>query len=320
MELYIHASSAISPQSGTIIDNMVPLPNEHAHFAIEPGYSDFFTPAMSRRMSRVIKMGVASGLQCLQNAGIQTPDAIITATGYGCFEDSLKFLESLIQNKESILSPTPFIQSTHNTIGAQIALLRSCYGYNNTHVHGGFSFENALIDCVLHLNKYPSDNILLGAADELTQVYLTLKIRENEINSAANSHLNLGEGAAFFLVNTQPKDALGVIKMVKTGFKPTKDTLIKLIESSFDSNPDLVLCGDYTINDDPLKFTSLLQTLFNEVEHIPFKKMCGNYHTSGAFATWMALQLFGERPEHKNILIANRFDEDQFSFINIGNA
>lgn len=320
MELYIHASSAISPQTSAIINSMVPLPDEHAHFAVEPGYSDFFTPAMSRRMSRVIKMGVASGLQCLQNAGIQTPDAIITATGYGCFEDSLKFLESLIQNKETILSPTPFIQSTHNTIGAQIALLRTCYGYNNTHVHGGFSFENALVDCVLYLDKHPSDNILLGAADELTQVYLTLKSRENETNSATNTPLNLGEGAAFFLVNTQPKDALGVIKMVKTGYKPNKDNLVKLIESSFDSVPDIVLCGDYTIQDDPWNFASLIHTIFKDSDHILFKKMCGNYQTSSAFATWMSLQLFKERPELKNILIANRFDEDQFSFINIGNA
>lgn len=320
MELYIHASSVISPQTSAIIDNMVPLPDEQSHFAVEPGYSDFFTPAMSRRMSRVIKMGVASGLQCLQNAGIQTPDAIITATGYGCFEDSLKFLESLIQNKESILSPTPFIQSTHNTIGAQIALLRSCFGYNNTHVHGGFSFENAIIDCVLYLNKHPTDSILLGAADELTQVYLKLKSRDNKTNSETNTRLNLGEGAAFFLVNTQPKNALGVIKMVKTSFKPNKDTLAQLMESSFDSKPDLVLSGDYTIHDDQWNFTTLLNTIFKDCDHIPFKKMCGNYHTSGAFATWMALQLFKERPELKNILIANRFDEDQFSFINIGNA
>lgn len=320
MNLYIHASSSISPQVDGVVGEMAQLTDAEAHLAIEPGYLEFFTPAMSRRMSRVIKMGVASGLRCLQEAEIQSPNAIITATGYGCFEDSLKFLESLIQNKESILSPTPFIQSTHNTIGAQIALLRSCLGYNNTHVHGGFSFENAIIDCFLYLNDHPNENVLLGAADELTQAYIALKSKEKESIDAAYPNLNLGEGAAFFVVNNQPVGALGVIKKVKTCYKPGKKTLNKLLNEFVDFNPDLILCGEYPLPGNEIDFLTMIQTTFPKCSIQLFKKLCGNYHTSGAFATWMAIQLLKENPQLKNILIANRFDGDQFSFITLGHA
>ena len=56
------------------------------------------------------------------------------------------FLRKMIEFEEKMLSPTAFIQSTHNTVGAQIALLLKCHHYNNTIVHRAFSFENALTE------------------------------------------------------------------------------------------------------------------------------------------------------------------------------
>lgn len=50
-------------------------------------------------------------------------DAIITATGLGCLADTEKFMNALMDNREQMLNPTAFIQSTFNTVGAQLALL-----------------------------------------------------------------------------------------------------------------------------------------------------------------------------------------------------
>ncbi|NJK84751.1 MAG: beta-ketoacyl synthase chain length factor [Bacteroidales bacterium] len=107
----------------------------------------------SRRMSRIVKMGICSALKCLKESGVEVPDAIITGTGFGCIEDTEKFLGSIIQNEEKMLNPTPFIQSTHNTVGAAIALKIKCNNYNNTYVHRGFSFEHALLDGLMLLNE-----------------------------------------------------------------------------------------------------------------------------------------------------------------------
>lgn len=64
---------------------------------------------------------MASAL-AMKDANVESVDAIITGTGLGCIEDSEKFLKSILDNKEEFLTPTSFIQSTHNTVGAQIAL------------------------------------------------------------------------------------------------------------------------------------------------------------------------------------------------------
>ena len=73
------------------------------------------------------------------------PEAIITATSLGCLADTEKFLSSMVNNEPSMLNPTPFIQSTFNTIGGQLALITGNKGANITYVHRGFSFERCFI-------------------------------------------------------------------------------------------------------------------------------------------------------------------------------
>lgn len=124
---------------------------------------------LRRRMSRVVKAGVAAGVESLLEFGDRTPvDAIVTATGLGCIAESEKFLDGLIANDETMLNPTPFIQSTFNTVGAQIALLRGLHGYNSTYAHRWTSFENALTDAALRLGAGLSRAVLVGAFDETT--------------------------------------------------------------------------------------------------------------------------------------------------------
>ena len=154
--MYIRSVANISPQDtfgkSRIPENVI-KPVTNRLNCIEPNYLDFIDNKSIRRMSRIIKMGVASGLKCLHDAEIEKPDAIITGTAYGCLEDTEVFLEKLIENNESLLTPTSFIQSTHNTIGAQIGLLLKCTNYNNTFVHKGHSFESALLDCLMLLKN-----------------------------------------------------------------------------------------------------------------------------------------------------------------------
>lgn len=124
---------------------------------------------LRRRMSRVVKSGVAAGIESLLEFGGRAPvDAIVTATGLGCIADSEKFLDGLIANQEQMLNPTPFIQSTFNTVGAQIALLLGLHGYNSTYAHRWTSFENALTDAALRIGAGLSRAVLVGAFDQTT--------------------------------------------------------------------------------------------------------------------------------------------------------
>ena len=121
---------------------------------------------LRRRMSRVVKSGVAAGIESLLEFGDRAAvEAVVTATGLGCIADSEKFLDSLIANEERMLNPTPFIQSTFNTVGAQIALLHC---YNTTYANRWTSFENALTDAALRIGAGLSRAVLVGAFDETT--------------------------------------------------------------------------------------------------------------------------------------------------------
>ena len=60
---------------------------------------------LRRRMSRVVKSGVAAGIESLLEFGDRAAvEAVVTATGLGCIADSEKFLDSLIANEERMLN------------------------------------------------------------------------------------------------------------------------------------------------------------------------------------------------------------------------
>ncbi|HQW93271.1 MAG TPA: beta-ketoacyl synthase chain length factor, partial [Ferruginibacter sp.] len=168
--MYISATGNISPQKTfghqpMLADTVVFTGNRLT--AIEPDYKEFIEPKLIRRMSRIIRMGVAAAMECLQQANIKVPDAIITGTAYGCLEDTNSFLSKMVEFNEELLTPTAFIQSTHNTIGAQIGLMLQCNNYNNAFVHRGFSFESALLDGMMLLKEKDASNVLVGAIDEI---------------------------------------------------------------------------------------------------------------------------------------------------------
>ena len=211
--------------------------------AHQPEYKDFIDPKLIRRMSHVIKMGVAAGRDCLNKAGVENPGAIITGSAYGCIEDTVTFLTRIIEMNEQMLPPTAFIQSTHNTVAAQIALSLQCHSYNNTFVHKGVSFENALLDGLMLLNEEEADNVLVGGLDELTDTSFKILTRlglfkRKPINNlelfATNSNGTIaGEGAAFFLLSDELcEENLGQLKSVRIIYKPagTSDLEDKITE------------------------------------------------------------------------------------------
>lgn len=154
---------------------------------------------LRRRMSLFVKKGVATGLQAILRAekmGIMV-DSVITATGLGCLEDSEKFLRNYITSGEQLLNPTPFIQSTHNTIGGQIALAKGIHGYNLTFSHRSNSFITALIDVLLLLREKESYGVLLGAVDEVTP---TLNLLLNRLGWT-RKHVESKSVCAFFVLS-----------------------------------------------------------------------------------------------------------------------
>ena len=184
MAMYINGMGCISHQNTideTDFFEKAQIVSQQRLLAQEPDYKNYVPANMLRRMSHIIKMGVAAAKISLEQAQLENVDAIITGTGLGCFEDTDKFLRAIIENDEQLLTPTSFIQSTHNTVAGQIALLIKCHNYNFTYTQQGLSFESALVDSQMLLNENKNSNILVGGLDEAIQPYFDLLLQAGEI-------------------------------------------------------------------------------------------------------------------------------------------
>ena len=145
----------------------------------------YVKPIEARRMGKIMKSSLLSSLQVLEKAGISTPDAIITATAMGSLEYSENLLHQLTEEGETTLKPTWFMQSTHNTIGSNIAIWTKCHGYNTTYSHGTQSLEWAMRDAELLLRSGKVKNVLVGLHDETTAEYRSLMERLDVPSSPA---------------------------------------------------------------------------------------------------------------------------------------
>ncbi|MBR4130482.1 MAG: beta-ketoacyl-[Bacteroidaceae bacterium] len=132
---------------------------------------EFISPGEARRMGKLMKAATITSLKALQAAGIETPDAIITATAFGMLETSEKFMVDMLENGEETLSPTLFMQSTHNTLSSAIAIRTKCHGYNMTYSQGSDSLEWALRDARRLIETGKAKTVLVGFHDEATPTF-----------------------------------------------------------------------------------------------------------------------------------------------------
>jgi len=281
---------------------------------VEPDYKTIITDAnLRRRMSRLVKMGVAAGLECLK--GVELPvDAIITATGLGLLADTEKFINSVIDNGEQMLNPVPFIQSTFNTVGAQIALLTENHAYNNTYVHRFTGFESALTDAFINIDR-GARGVLVGAFDEKTDTSISilrrLKLRDK-----------IGEGASFFLLSSNAENALAEIVATEIFYESHNDTC---------EQEEKRACGNIVkiadrVNEICLKSGLEIGAVFEAkrgggifpmLPHLVYEDICGEFHTEAAFALGMVIESLSSGKDDiqkftnqkKGVLIHNNYND-----------
>lgn len=349
-KIYIRGAAAVSPQhtsgerDGLI--NPVYYAGNRLH-AIEPDYARLIDGKLLRRMSRIIKMGVATASLCLQDAKVDNPDAICTGTAWGCIQDTDVFLTDITQRNEDAPPPTAFIQSTHNVVGAQVALMLKNHGYNNTFVYGGLSFESALLDAMLLLKEEEAQTVLTGSIEEITDTSYALLERFGVLKQSNDSTATLfqsntrgtviGEGAAFFMLSSDKasdKAESGVeLKGLHTFHQQgNADVIAAQVRGFLETHAfgvddiDLVIAGRNgdVVNDDI--YDAVGQSIFANTKTASYKHLCGEYPTSSSFALWMAYQLlhsegvpslFDLQPDKKiqTILIYNHYKNKQHSLM-----
>lgn len=312
--VYLNSACVISPQDTLSTDGflepVISYTDTVVH-ALDANYKEFISPGAARRMAKGIKMGVVAAKTALSDAVNPELDGIITGTGLGCVIDSEKFVQAIIDNDEQYLTPTPFIQSTHNTVGGQVALELGCKAYNFTYVHGSVSFEMALLDALMQLRSGEGTNFLVGGIDELgahtIEIHRRIKhIKEQPIDTSKiigsdTEGTVFGEGANFFVISAEQKqDSWAELVGLQTFNTIAPDNLETLTESFLrDHNlsaddVDAVVLG---CNGD-VEFDTLynpLKTQFSESLQLGYKHLCGEYYTASAFGTWLAAKILKEQ-------------------------
>jgi 3-oxoacyl-(acyl-carrier-protein) synthase len=311
LRAYINGAAAISPQKTFEAEGFLTEPIEYTDnflVAIDGDYKQYINPVAIRRMSRIMKMGLSTAKNALAQSGIEVPDAIITGTGYGCIDDTEKFLLSMLENKEQLLNPTAFMQSTHNSVSGIIALNIKCLEYNYTYVHRGFSFDHCVVDAMMLLNE-GRKNVLIGGFDENSinhQVVATRigffkkeKIKTFDLLQQKTPGAISGEGASFFLLSNEKNEkTLASLDAVKMLYKPKDENAVEQSLAAFLEREglrfediDLVLSG---INGDANMdhyYYHLLHGALKHASQLYFKHLCGDYYTDTAFALWMAANI-----------------------------
>ncbi len=322
--VYISSACAISPQfSFNPAEFLQPLvsSSDGKLFAAEPDFRQYINPVAIRRMSRLMKMGISSGMRALELAGIAQPDAIITGTGLGSMTDMEHFLKDMIRLNEETLNPTYFIQSTYNSVNGWLAMQTKCTGYNQTYVNRGLSLELSLLDAQLLLEEDEEiHNVLVGAFDEMTPDYFIVKSKvdywktnipesRDVLNHSDTPGTIGGEGTAFFLVTDKPENSVCTIAEVQVDLQPDKEHIETKIRELLQrhslevSDIDVLVTG---MNGD-----SQWQPFYDEaVSDFPdstavvgFKHLTGEYPTAAGFAFWLATQLFSHSEIPQDVLI-----------------
>lgn len=304
---YINGMGCISAQktvdSGFLTEINV-NDSENVLYAQEPSYKEIIPPAAIRRMAKGVKMGMYASIQALKEANLDMPDAIITGTGMGCVEDSEKFLKAILDNKEEFLTPTSFIQSTHNTVGAQIALGLQCKNYNFTYVNGAVSLETAIIDAKLQMDNNEVNSVLVGGIDETSKHTLDLfkltqviKKEEHQPYSVLNSNSKgvvFSEGASFFVLeNTKKDNSYAQIEDISIHSVLKENQVENFVTQFLTDNAlsitdiDAVVLG----NNGDVKFDgyyNVADSIFKETPQLYYKHLSGEYNTASGFGLWMA--------------------------------
>jgi 3-oxoacyl-(acyl-carrier-protein) synthase len=344
---YINGVGCISAQKTfdtVFLEDIIVNTTENVLPVQVPVYKDFISPVAIRRMAKGVKNGIVASTLAMKEANIETFDAIITGTGMGCIEDSDKFLKALLDNNEEFLTPTSFIQSTHNTVGSQIALGLQCKAYNFTYVNAAVSFESAVLDAKMQIEENEASTILIGGIDEMSDY--TAKLfqlagfikKENDAPFSVLDSTTEGavysEGATFFVLEDKKTastyaEILDIDMVNKLTEAQVPNKILEFLASNNlkISDIDAVLLGyngDVTYDG---FYKNLSDNIFKETPQVYYKHLCGEYNTASAFGLWVGSKIIKtqkipfvlkvnalEKPNYKIILFYNQYKGIDHSF------
>lgn len=295
---------------------MLFIPHKHLYISDasyvssdEPDYKEVITDANSRRrMGRLLKMAVWCGLKSLDGVPSEMVSGIITSTGAGFMKDTISFGSSIFDREETLLNPSPFMQSTFNTASGYIALIRKIHAYNTTYVQRADGFAASLVDAAMLLDDAGEGNVaLVGAFDEVTPEVDVIRQRLG-LYRVGDGFLPLGEGAAAFLLSaampTDVSESCQATEMSaglgggEAGSESSSEPLHEYGETSYsslngtkDGNAALRFCGLANLSDLPKCAENPIAELFGINACVNVISCADHVESLGAFRSLLPVLL-----------------------------
>ncbi|MBR2261452.1 MAG: beta-ketoacyl synthase chain length factor [Paludibacteraceae bacterium] len=347
MSIYIEKIAQISIQSPLsdewMRDPIYPT-QRHCRF-ICPDFKQFLSPATSRRMGTLLKCALTSAFNCVKEENRTQLDGIFTGSGLGCIENTEKFLTSMLENNEQSLSPTNFIQSTHNTIGSQIAIAFQCHGYNITFSHRGLSFDSALMNALLKFKLNEIHSALVNASDEMSDAYFKLFdhtgywkksiCTTDDFKHAISSGSFAGENSvSFLLTDKKAEHTLCEIGDIELFHTPSDKELIDRTTRFLSSyqltlnDIDTVVLGHNGDVENDEEYNRISNLLVPHARKVIYKHIFGESFTMSAMGVYVGATCINQQhiPSHlllqegstghhkpTNILVVNHFKKIDYS-------
>ncbi len=245
-------------------------------------------------MGKILKRAVATSKEAIKDAEMESVDAIITGTGYGCIENTEFFLDALSTEGEQLLKPTYFMQSTHNTISSLVAIQTKNHGYNATYAHKGVSFDSALQDAWWQFQLGKINSALVGGHDEMTETFYHI-LKKGGVMGMDDE--KCGEAAVSVVLSRHCEESAAASRHCEEERRsnPEKSYLCKLIgfqmlhQPSQNALVDAVatLLGNH---EGDRAYREEAKTLFGDKPLLRYKHLFGESFTASGLGFYVAAQ------------------------------
>lgn len=340
--MYINGCFAICAQKkfSTLLTDAPTKNNFGTMNALPVNYADYLDAGNARRLSKAVKNAWCCAVEAIKDAQEQPISKIFTATAFGCLTDTILFLNK-IKDFPEVVSPTPFIQSTHNTVAGFVGLQLKLHGLNKTISQRNFSFEHGLLDSLI--NTTTNENLLLIGFDEITpelswiaESMGLINPTENNSLTVSESNINstfIGELYTAFVVsnekNTSTKCCIKDIRTIHTDAAKINEYICQMLSDNGlkPEGIDIFINGSNGIKQYDMLYQTLSTELFSKSTLLHYKHLCGESFTASGYAVYLAANILhsqqipsvmlvneSNKKSYRNCLIYNYF-EDKHSLI-----
>ena len=152
-----------------------------------------------RRLDRYSRLALLGASLAFEDAGLAPGGAgmaLVIASGQGSANSSYAFVESMIEGRDALNSPSHFSNSVHNAAAAAVSSVFGLTGPCLTVSLGRDSLATGLSAAINYLERGYAELVLFGAVDEYAPPYA----RGSDEALGPMVH---GEGAVFFILSSK---------------------------------------------------------------------------------------------------------------------